>query len=218
MQYFCLWVNIKVLLYSAVDVMKTGVVSHQGWAKWNLHSIYCNSKFYALFLLLGHVRWPVWCLAGSSRGTIPIQPVGPVVEASRGGRPGRLQLVCTGQHRPLDRPGRRCLWRRYQGVLGPLSRRPAVQPLQLQTVNMGQASRRCLCLISMQMFNGVSHCFSLCECKQLSYSLCDVGKLADGLWCDGAFKPLRAVYVLFLVLMCTFMCLFVQRVHSQATC
>lgn len=157
MQYFCLWVNLKVLLYSTVDVMKTSFVSHQGWAKWNLHSIYCNSKFHSLFLLLGHIRWPVWCLAGSRRGAVPIQPVGPVVEASRGGRPGRLQLVCTGQHRPLDGPGRRCLWRRNQGVPGPLSRRPAVQPLQLQTVNVGQASRRCLCLISMQMFNGVTH-------------------------------------------------------------
>lgn len=82
----------------------------------------------------GHAGRALWCLPGPGRGALPVQPVGPGVEAGRGCRPGRLQLIGTGQHRPLDRPRRRRVRRRHQGVPGPVPRHTAIQPLQPQTV------------------------------------------------------------------------------------
>lgn len=82
----------------------------------------------------GHAGGPFWCLPGPGRGALPIQPVGPGAEASRGGGRGRLQLLSAGQHRALDRPWCRRLRWCHQGVPGPMPRCPEIQPLWPQTV------------------------------------------------------------------------------------
>lgn len=68
-----------------------------------------------------------------------------------------------------------------------MPRRPALQPVQLQTVKPS--------LTQTQMFADVSH---------RGFSLPTV-------------RSVEAVSVLFLVLMCTFLCLLLQRVQSQST-
>lgn len=86
------------------------------------------------FFSPGHLGWSVRRLPGPGGGALPVQPVGPGAETRRSCCPGRMQLLGTREHRPLDRPRCRCLQRRNQGVHGPLSRSTEIQSLQHKSV------------------------------------------------------------------------------------
>lgn len=171
-----------------------------------VRSLFLTSVAFVFFHLLlppGYAGRAVRCLPGPGWGALPVQPVGSCAEACRGGRSGRVQLLGARQHRPLDRPRRRRLWRRHQRVPGPLPRRPEIQPHKPQTVK-GLAFENSTSTWSCLRGRFISEYIRLCGVGGGG------GRFSGGLE-GGAVKSLRSgVSVLIFVLVSTLMCLLLQ--------